>query len=271
MEGSQLKGTVILFRSPKDDEEDPYEKTLTSAGFTAFSMPVLDFNFVNIDVLHGCLLRSSGYSGIILTSPRAVEACSYALEKLDDEMNKSCKDIACYCVGPATKQHANQIGFKSVDCEAGNADKLSKYITENTTAENSKPLLYPCGNLRRDTLSAKLKSAGFPLEEVVVYETVKSKTIQTDITNFIKLHGAPRYIVYFSPSGVQYTADLFESGILKLRETKIIAIGNTTEAELKGRQMEVAAVARTPDHTGLTEALLKASEDFKQSAQHKDE
>ena len=255
------KGSVVLFRSAKEGEEDLYGKTLEYAGFTPFSVPVLDFNFINIDKLHSCLLTSSKYLGIILTSPRAVEACSRALELDNDKSNGSdFHDMTCYCVGPATKQCANQVGFKSFGHEAGNADKLAEYIIENNTANNTKPFLYPCSNLRRDTLTVKLKAGDFVMEELKVYETLQSKTIDEDLKKLTLVHGTPRFVVYFSPSGVQYTADLYESGILNLNETKIIAIGRTTEAELKEKRMDVAAVAKTPDHNGVTEALLQASQ-----------
>lgn len=256
----KFKGAVVLFRSPKEGEEDMYEKTLIAAGFKPSSVPVLDFSFINLDKLQDCLMRSSNYSGIILTSPRAVEACSRALELDSSETHRTdFLDLACYCVGPATKQCANQAGFKAVGHETGNADKLAKYIIENNAQNNTKPFLYPCGNLRRDTLSVKLKTEGFVLEEIVVYETIRSKTIEGNMRKLTALHGTPKYVVYFSPSGVQYTTDLYDSDIMKLKETKIVAIGSTTEAELKERRMTVAAVATTPDHTGVTEALLKVS------------
>lgn len=254
------KGSIVLFRSPKEGEEDLYEKTLKSADFSPYSVPVLDFNFINLDKLHSCLLTSSKYSGIILTSPRAVEACSRALELENNESNETdFLDMTCYCVGPATMKCANQVGFKSFGHEAGNADKLAEYIIENNTTNNTKPFLYPCSTLRRDTLSVKLKAGGFVMEELKVYETVQSKTIDEDLKRMTLEHGSPRFVVYFSPSGVQYTADLYKSDILNLDETKIIAIGRTTEAALKERGMEVAAVAKTPDHTGVVEALLQAS------------
>ena len=254
------KGSVVLFRSPKEGGEDLYENTLKSAGFIPVSVPVLGFNFINLDNLCSCLLTSSKYSGIILTSPRAVEACSQALELDNREPERAdVFDMTCYCVGPATKQCAGEAGFKAVGHEAGNADKLVEYIIGNNTANNTKPLLYPCSSIRRDTLSVKLKAAGFDMEELKVYETVQSKTIEEDLKKLTAVYGNAKFVVYFSPSGVQYTADLYESGILNLAETKIIAIGSTTEAELKKRMMEVAAVAKTPDHTGVTEAILQAS------------
>ena len=254
------KGSVVLFRSPKEGEEDLYEKGLRAAGFLPFSLPVLDFSFINLDILSLYLTKSNDYSGIILTSPRAVEACSRALQmsSTDEEKRKICLTLTCYCVGPSTRQQASHVGFRPVDCDAGNAEKLAKYIIESKA--DIKSLLYPCGNLRRDTLSVKLKAERISLQEIVVYETVKCKTIREDIEKIIDLHGEPQYLVYFSPSGVQYTADLFDSGVLQLKNIKIIAIGSTTEGELKERKIEVAATAKTPDYTGVMEALLHASD-----------
>ena len=48
-------------------------------------------------------------------------------------------------------------------------------------------------------------------------------------------------VLYFSPSGVQYTTQLFEKGILqKIPGSNFIAIGSTTESELRKRSMTVA-------------------------------
>ena len=38
------------------------------------------------------------------------------------------------------------------------------------------PLLFPCGSIRKDTLPVKLKSHGFPLNEVVCYECISWQT-----------------------------------------------------------------------------------------------
>ena len=254
------KGTVLLFRAPKDGENDLYEAELKAKGFQPFNVQVLDFNFINLDQLYESLTKNNNYSGILLTSPRAVEACALAFQKVasSEEKRNEFFKLKSYCVGPNTKQQASKIGFIPADCEAGNADKLAKYIIENNS-NSIKPLLYPCGNLRRDTLSEKLRTEGFSLEEIVVYETVKSKTVEANVEKLVELHGEPKYIVYFSPSGVQYTTQLFEKGILQKDNTNFIAIGSTTESELRKRSMTVAATANSPSHTGVAEALMQFS------------
>ncbi|XP_045190501.2 uroporphyrinogen-III synthase-like [Mercenaria mercenaria] len=254
-EVSLPKKTVLLFRAPKEGETDLFEKELLKHSYKPFSIPVLEFNYINIDKLSECLSQYRDYSAVVFTSQRAVEAAVLSGKRTTGAGEEtSYSDLTCYVVGGSTGKAAKEAGFCLENCDAGNAEKLADYIIQEAKSRQ-KPILYPCGNIRKDTLSKKLKETGFSLTEIEVYETVKNKSIKTKVEELLQQQGLPDYMVYFSPSGVQYTEDIISSGLLPVNQVKVVAIGPTTEKELRGQGIPVYGVASTPNPEGLLQAL----------------
>ncbi|WAR22666.1 hypothetical protein MAR_016640 [Mya arenaria] len=179
--------SVLLFRAPKDGDEDPFEKALKEASYSPFSISVLEFHFQNIDKLVTSLLDGQKFLAIVLTSQRSVEAVSLALQSMEDEecpkekKRKLCLDLPCFVVGESTAKE------------------------------------------------------GFTLSEVTKV--------------------ALDYIVYFSPSGVQYTLDLLQDDTLPLKHSKIIAIGPSTQSELTKLEIQVHGTALNPNPAGVLAAM----------------
>ncbi|XP_052771369.1 uroporphyrinogen-III synthase-like [Mya arenaria] len=253
--------SVLLFRAPKDGDEDPFEKALKEASYSPFSISVLEFHFQNIDKLVTSLLDGQKFLAIVLTSQRSVEAVSLALQSMEDEecpkekKRKLCLDLPCFVVGESTAKEARKLGFEPDGDKSGNAEKLSDLII-NKIQERDKPFLYPCGSLKRDTLPTKLRNAGFTLSEVTVYETVKSRCIRESVEQLVHTQKvALDYIVYFSPSGVQYTLDLLQDDTLPLKHSKIIAIGPSTQSELTKLEIQVHGTALNPNPAGVLAAM----------------
>lgn len=72
------------------------------------------------------------------------------------------------------------------------------------------PLLFPCSNLRRDSLPSALQQAGVGLEEVVSYCTRPHPDISADISSLVAdkmAAGGVVYAVFFSPSGVEHALE----------------------------------------------------------------
>ena len=69
------KEKVLLLKAPNEDKSvDPYQEELENAGFQVRLVPVIEFNFVNSDQLGEKMENPTDYSGLALTSKRAVEA-----------------------------------------------------------------------------------------------------------------------------------------------------------------------------------------------------
>lgn len=233
---------TVLFREAT--EPDPYEGALAEAGFRPVSIPVLRFDFVNQTALRAALEAPDAYGGLILTSPRAVEALGEVLPWLPAE-NARWHSRPVFVVGPATAARARRLGFDPEGEASGSAELLADYITRRSWAA---PLLFLCSNRRRDVLPDRLAAAAVPVEELCVYETHP----RTDLD--LAAYPGLRWAVFFSPSGIE--AAVQARGI-DWRQVHKAAIGPTTAEALAARGWSAAAVAAEPTPEALVRALRR--------------
>lgn len=239
------KQTVLLLRSA--DEPDPYEAALAQAGFAARSTEVLKFEQIHLDKLRQALEHPKSYDGLIFTSPRAVEALAEAMPWLPAE-NVLWHSKSIFAVGPRTAEELRAVGFEPEGEEGGSAEMLTEYITSRTFQN---PLLFLCGDRRRDDLPDRLQTAGIAYEEICVYRTFPESGIEFDEED------QPDWIVLFSPSGL----DALDSSTgLDLTSVRIAAIGPTTAAAAETRGWKVDAVAEKPSPASLAAAIRMASD-----------
>ncbi|XP_014475814.1 PREDICTED: uroporphyrinogen-III synthase isoform X2 [Dinoponera quadriceps] len=149
---------VVLCRglSEKNDTQKAYVETLESAGYTCECLQTLQFEFVNISELRACLSRADEYSGLILTSPRTVEAIALAVNE-DTNILRHWEELPAYCVGPATESVAqSQLNLQHcTGSQSGNSKRLAEKIILNVK-DDSKVLLYPCSEIARETMASIL-------------------------------------------------------------------------------------------------------------------
>lgn len=123
--------TVLLLKSQfSEDEPDKYESLLKTANFEVKQIKTLDFKFKNLDELRAKLNKSTEFSGLILSSPRCVQAVQMTIANSD--CIKEWKAKSNFVVGEAT--HKAAVAKLGLDCrgkETGNAGNLSKVISDS--------------------------------------------------------------------------------------------------------------------------------------------
>lgn len=119
---------VLLLKAQKSHQEvDKYEELLVKEGYVVRAIKTLEFNFINLDGLRRELERPDEYSGLILTSPRCVDAVKLSLggDKLAESWWEKCN----YVVGNTTYDFAlKELGLVCMGRESGNAGNLSAII-----------------------------------------------------------------------------------------------------------------------------------------------
>ncbi|CAK9822546.1 Uroporphyrinogen-III synthase [Anthophora retusa] len=252
---------VVLCRgvSGKTDSQEAYVKTLKTAGYLCDFLPTLCFEFVNTAELRSCLLSSSSYYGLILTSRRAVEAISLASEE-DNEILHPWRSLPVFCVGPATESFAKS-HLGSENCfgkEAGNAKELAELLVASV-AKESKLLLYPCSDIGRETIEKTLTENDIKVHKIVAYKTLPSLTLEHDLSEF--MDNVPKIFIFFSPSTVEHIITLLRKKSYKMSNIKAVAIGPVTRQALVDAGLEVSATASKPDPMSLLEAIIAAEND----------
>jgi uroporphyrinogen-III synthase len=150
-----------------------------------------------------------------------------------------------------------QVGLKTTGDACGNAKMLAttilKYFADKDIPSVD-PLLFPCGNLARDTLPSELESVGLKVTRVVCYNTLRHPGIEESLKTLshCKVFGSQCCIVFFSPSGVEFVLP-FLTAYCDIKITKVIAIGPTTATSLK--QVGIFPIMA---HAPTPEALLVA-------------
>jgi uroporphyrinogen-III synthase len=234
---------VLLLRTPR--EPDPYVAALETAGFSAHCVPVLRFEFVDRGALTERMQRSGAFAGLVLTSPRAAQA----LRGID---LTAWQDHPAFVVGPATATEAQKVGLRSIGADSGSAEELAAVIAARSF---DRPLLFLCGDRRRDVLPDRLRDAGIALEEHIVYRT---RGDAEELAEAVERQ-QPEWLVFFSPSGVETAEVLAGPSWNRIRKA---AIGSTTADALRASGFAPDAVADAPTPEALAAALLHAYRSF---------
>jgi uroporphyrinogen-III synthase len=182
----------------------PSQKTLLHhAGIGLVEYDAISINFLDFTI-------PPGFEYLIFSSKNGVRA--FMEQATKNGLTFQEQNIACYCVGKKTRDLLEANGFKVLH-SAETAKELALYIAKE---HRKNPILFICGNQRRDELPTLLKEQNVALTEVVAYETR---------LNPVKHPGNFDGILFFSPSGVES----FFSGNTAGQATAY-CIGRTTAA-----------------------------------------
>jgi uroporphyrinogen-III synthase len=146
---------------------------------------------------------------VVFTSANAVETVKLFLNQGPGGLVPNW-DI--FCLSGKTKDSVH-LYFDStrIKATADNGKDLAQRIIESGVHE----IIFFCANKRRDELPTILQETGIKVHEVVIYETIETPAVSSEI---------PDAILFFSPSAV---SSFFSANQLK-KNTVCFAIGQTT-------------------------------------------
>ena len=254
---------VLLLRSSKANDEYQNEISRT-CNLDAVSIPVLDFAYKNIVEL-GCALSDiESHAGIIFTSSRAVDAFSKALKNINLEKNRnttsSLENTNIFVVGKATERALLRINDElgiDLKCDGGkegSAEKLGNYMKDlKFVCDDERPFLFICGNIARDTLPTILLSHNIAVKSMCVYETMPDLKFEENLATLLSTQKDPTVIVYFSPSGIEYSLPVIKNTVSEFDNVKFVAIGQTTANAYIKQGYEIHGISAKPtaEHLSL--------------------
>ncbi|KAJ6642798.1 Uroporphyrinogen-III synthase, partial [Pseudolycoriella hygida] len=230
---------IVILKS-ESESSDSYATLLRENNFDPIFVPTLGFGFKNLDVLKAKLNEPGNYAGLVFTSPRSVEACEQAIKGTN--FDKQWKQLHNYCVGDVTH---NMIHV-ALDLNTREGHRLQF------------PFLFPCGNLRQDTLQLKLLDYGYFMDPIEVYETTAHPDLELNLRKAL-IEDKAEYLAFFSPSGVNFVNAILKKLEIKLSDYKLIAIGPSTRKSLETNDLTVFKTAEKPSVEYLVKALLAAA------------
>ncbi|CAB0042313.1 unnamed protein product [Trichogramma brassicae] len=238
-----------------DNSENRYEHFLIDNGYKCDVLQVLQFEFVNLDELQNRLSRSDSYSGLVLTSPRAVAALAASKAK-NPLCVKSWLEKSTFCIGHATETTAKEdVGLLNIlGSESGNAKNLADYIITKMD-KTQKPLLLPCSDIARDTIPKILTKEEIGIEKIVVYKTKAHESLKETFASKLAKH--PDVLVFYSPSIVEHLVSVKDNDIRAFENFKNIAIGPVTEQAMLNFGIKVDGVLEKPEPLALIQVLEK--------------
>ncbi len=232
--------SLLLFRASV--AEDPFVAVFESAGWDVCCEPVLDFSFVNEDVLRDRVEQQENVEGMILTSPRAALVLAN-LCKESKSARAVCERYPIICTGKRTASPLQAIGLNPEMPAQADARGVAQHVIAKNPKRN---WLFLCGNLRRPELPALLNEAGVSCKELEVYHTLPKSALTLDP------EAPPSWVAFFSPSGVDVVHQHWPNS---WQHVKKAAIGSTTAGALAAIGWQADATAAQPEAVALLAAI----------------
>ena len=135
----------------------------------------------------------------------------------------------------------------------------------------TKPILYVCSNIRRDSLLNLLKNNEIPLEQIIAYGTNDNQylinrfdQLKHDLKQIFEIKNSKKlmlFIVFFSPSGVKVVHHLINKLINEFNnkelDVKYIALGEATNNAIRQNYCSVWYVSPAPNALSLSNSIYE--------------
>ncbi len=226
--------------SPYFKLEDRYQVKIDFRKFIQIeSVPFKEFRKTKIDIL--------AHTAVVFTSRNAVDNFFRVCKEAGIEMPA---DMKYFCISETTANYLQKyIVIRKRKLFVGS--KTATELVEIIKKHPKEKYLYPCSEIRTDTITGFFKEANYDFNEANIYKTVASdlsdlKNVDYDM------------IAFFSPSGVKSLMKNFPD--FKQNGTRIAAFGPTTAKAVldEGLTLDVQApLPNAPSMTGAIELYIK--------------
>lgn len=193
--------------------------------------------------------RVSGYCAVAFTSPRAAQALVNRLRRLGISWPRGESAPLAWAGGPATKAALEgvlgpvRMPVGSARARWGAAGALARAMLE---ARTGSPVLFPCGESRREELAHGLRASGVEVDEVVCYRSVLASEATARAAAM-----RSTVLVVTSPR----VAGLLAAACPPGRRPDLVAVGPTTARSAHEAGWPPAAAAESPTAEAVSAAV----------------
>lgn len=227
-----MSDKTILVTRPKGDELAITE-ALHASGYRVIHEPLTEIVLLHTErqaVWHALMEEPDA---VIVTSRHGIQALSLLTEL---------RDLFVVCVGDATAEVAESLGFDRVSSAGGNVEKLIAYIEAGY--DPGSRFLYISGEHVRADLTAALATCGMDVQRIAAYDAVASERLSDTLVEQLK-RGQLDAVTFLSPRAAQiFMALMAKAQVLEaVIALEAVCISDAAAAPLMGASWKAIHVA----------------------------
>lgn len=238
----KVKSILVTLPTPPKGKVSSYDRLAQK-----YDVKVDFREFIDVNGLSGKEFRQQKidiltHTAIIFTSRNAVDHFFRLCGEMKIEMPADMKYV---CISEQTANYLQKyitVRKRKVFVGERTAADLEPLILKN----KKEKFLFPCSNIRNDSIPDIMEKHKIPLTEAIIYETVPSDL--SDLTEVFY-----DIICFFSPSGIQSLVDNFPGW--KQNKTRLAAFGPTTAQAITDAGFILDIIAPLPNAPSMTGAL----------------
>jgi uroporphyrinogen-III synthase len=252
--GSLAGVTVLVTRRPEQAGE--FAAAIRRLGAEVEFLPLVDIAPpVDWAAADRAVKDLAQYGAVAFTSANAVEMFLNRVDAAGIDRERV-GDRPLFAVGGGTGRALAESGLAArVPPEASTGERLAEWML--ASLPEGVRVLFPCGDIARETLTERLTSSGRIVDRVVVYRTVAPDLADAQGKLDALRAGKYQVVTFTSPSAARNFATLIDPMVLAdvARSIVAAAIGPTTAEALAALGIRPAIVARRQSVVAFAEEI----------------
>lgn len=219
----------------------PLAERLISKGHEVLLEPLL-----SIQMRAHTALDLSEFQAVLLTSANGARALGE---------NTLDRGALVLCVGAATVEAAQALGFNNALSADGDVDALAALVLKQCDPKDG-PLLHVAGSALAGDLAGRLQAEGFAVHRQVLYDAVPSEALSSEAHTAI-LEGKLDAVALYSPRTAARFAALLEKADLAhaSRDLNAICLSAAVAAALGDLPLRRKLIASRPNQESLLDLM----------------
>lgn len=235
----------LIVTRPQADS-DRLKSRLQANGHTASVVPLL-----TVQADNDAAIPDNPWQAIAVTSANALTALAGI------GISKKLKTVPVFAVGPASAKLAGELGFADVRQAKGDMIALQDLMKRDLKSEAG-PILYLTGKVRSGDLAADLRSHGFSVERIELYEAVAATQFPPHAAEAIR-SGKADAVVLYSARTADIWLQLVKQSKLQAEAAKLthLCLSQAVAEKIRsglGRNVSIV-VSDNPDDDSMLEAV----------------
>jgi len=234
--------TILVSQPDPGDKRTPYHSLAEKWNLK------IDFRpFIQVEPVAGKILRKKrlnilDHTAVILTSRNAVDHFFRVVEELKIELPNTMK---YYCINEGVSLYIQKytvLRKRKMFFGKGREPEFLEMLKKHTKEK----FLFPCSDIRKDSIPDFLTEHKFTYTEAVMYRTVNA-----DLGDLADVYYD--IIVFFSPADIKSLFDNFSD--FEQNKTRIAGWGKTTNMAISENELTNNIPAPTPDAPSMVAAI----------------